>query len=488
MCLGRHPLDRQFVACARLEMCDRSASMGIAECIGLEEKAPRPGQRVPCEKHATGLAGRIDLASHAKRGLDGQFIGLGAGGPECIAHGAEGRENARSGEDVVKLVEENPPPGFSENRRGEVALPRQGRGHLRRFGSKQALLRTPVELFDLAGGGVATTGVVLQVAAPGRDCLRCGRLFDRRKILRERGQLEPGQCGIVLESDDALQVFAGRAAAMVADAEKEYSVVKAGRKIGLPMIAQVFLQLVCRGLGRLAVLPGDSLGEHARAVGAFPPEKIGHIRRLPRIGTHEDIVREPGAPEKLGKPSGVSEGIDIVTDRGRGTGLGPEPRFAVKALPDKALGGGQIAIGLLDPAADDFPAPLADQSADLRIKPRIHLLEPSIGGGGCPGEFEFREFRGAIHRALNGGEDFGCAIGPRPQPDGINVRLRDEVECFHECSSFCNRASRKSLMCERRLKDQRWATGPSFLSSNARSCLASISGNRRNPLPHLPVR
>ena len=81
----------------------------------------------------------------------------------------------------------------------------------------------------------------------------------------------------------------------------------------LPLLADIFLQLVGRGRGVLRILARHTLAEDARAVRRAPPKEIRHLGRLVFLRAHEDIRIKARLLEKLRKTTGVPEGIDIVT-------------------------------------------------------------------------------------------------------------------------------------------------------------------------------
>ena len=94
-----------------------------------------------------------------------------------------------------------------------------------------------------------------------------------------------------------------------------------------------------------------------------------------------------------------------------------------------ALGRWQVAIGLLDPSADRLPATGLHKAADLRKEPGITFLDPTVNLRRGTSELHARIFAHAVDRAIDRGQRFGRAIARRPEPDGIEVRLADEMEC-----------------------------------------------------------
>ena len=136
--------------------------------------------------------------------------------------------------------------------------------------------------------------------------------------------------------------------------------------------------------------------------------------------------------ENLREAAGMAERIHIVAD----TGL---PRVAEgllvegagkQGLTEQALSRGQVAIGLLDPSAHRLPATGADEFPDLAEERGVGLLRPPVGAGGRPGEFESGILRRAVHGRTHGGQHFGHSIAQRPEPDGIEMALGNDMENF----------------------------------------------------------
>ena len=123
----------------------------------------------------------------------------------------------------------------------------------------------------------------------------------------------------------------------------------------------------------------------------------------------------------------MPKGVHVVADLHIDAEFLLEVTFSVEALAHETFGGGQVAVGLFDPASHNFPAAFRDIVFDALVEAWIGLLHPSVDLRGSTGEAKVRLTIQEIDRGLQGGHRLRAAILPRPEPDGIEVSLADQV-------------------------------------------------------------
>ena len=136
---------------------------------------------------------------------------------------------------------------------------------------------------------------------------------------------------------------------MVAGAVKDHEVLG-----GFPQVrdepADRILQMIVN-----PVTERNAVGEHSRAIGAFPPEKVGGEFFLVGLGAHEDIGVHPLELENLRQRAGMAERVRVVTDlRGAAEQL-LEQSLAVKPLADQRFAARDVHIRLDPPPAHHAP-------------------------------------------------------------------------------------------------------------------------------------
>src|SRR5207248_5783989 len=109
--------------------------------------------------------------------------------------------------------------------------------------------------------------------------------------------------------------------------------------------------------------------------------------------------------------------------------------FAGKRMAHEALSGRNVAIGLNGPRAYDLPSAFAYALANFLEHRGIGLLNPPIVLGRRMRIAEAGRFLDAIKRAAKCGQRKVRAVAPRPQPGGINMGIRDDVQNF-SCGSL----------------------------------------------------
>src|SRR4051812_33695609 len=113
-----------------------------------------------------------------------------------------------------------------------------------------------------------------------------------------------------IEIEQAVDVLARRAAAVVAHAVEEQRLLPAGRQLG-----ERRLDVLVERATRPAVLVRDPGREDARAVGRLPPEDLARELELMRLGPHEDVLLETGPSQDLGERRRMAEAVGVVARR-----------------------------------------------------------------------------------------------------------------------------------------------------------------------------
>ena len=186
----------------------------------LDQRPPRPRQRVEGEDRALFNVAQVNAAGHRFERLDAVRVGRVAGPPQLVARLAVGRVERRTREQVVELVEEDFLPGGPVFLSGvRVAVLQAGRER-ERFGLNEPALGAPVELLALAVRRVVPARVVLEFRPDDRQTRRRGRALDRGEELGDGAEVQFGQRRVLPLLDDPPYLLFRRAAAVVADAEK----------------------------------------------------------------------------------------------------------------------------------------------------------------------------------------------------------------------------------------------------------------------------
>src|ERR1700722_14211437 len=198
--------------------------------------------------------------------------------------------------------------------------------------------------------------MVLQLGSDHRQPSKRRGAFNRQEEIAQGAEAQLGQACILLQSENLLYLLFGDGPAVIAHSEEERCMIKARRK-----------RSGGRGLnqfGAAVVAVPDSQGENARSVGALPPEQKRQIHFM-LLGAHEDVVTVSRTFQDGRQASGVAEGIWIEANFDVRSQGGLAISLAVERVADKALGGGNIAVGLDRPTANHLPAPLANSLFDF---------------------------------------------------------------------------------------------------------------------------
>ena len=280
---------------------------------------------------------------------------------------------------------------------------------------------------DGADGGIAAGRMMLQVIVQ----LGQGRARGA-DIVKEIGKVRVDQLlfgvrgGVVAQH---LQMANGRTTTVVAD-----TVEQRQRVDGVLVLA---LQVVKSCLQLLLILKAEAVGvqnavdQHAGAVGSDPVEGVALQLLFVGCGAHEDIIFHAALLENERQRSAVTEAVDVIADLGGHTQRVVEVALRVKRLTSKAFAGGEIAVGLHVPAADDDKATLADARTDLLEHIGRELLDPAVHGGGGADEAEFGELFHTIKRGADGCLCLGTSLLPTPLPNGVEMGVAHQIITIH---------------------------------------------------------
>ncbi len=110
--------------------------------------------------------------------------------------------------------------------------------------------------------------------------------------------------------------------------------------------------------------------------------------------------------------------------------LFPEILFAVEALSHAPFSGGQVHVGLNEPAVDHDPPLFPDQLFEPLEFTGVSPFEPPVNPGLAPGEYETFVF----FKKFKSGETGFCGLngplGPSPEPCRIEMGVAYHVD-FH---------------------------------------------------------
>jgi hypothetical protein len=376
-------------------------------------------------------------AKGSPRRLGDEAVGLGGGRHEFAGHGVAGFRQARAAVDVVELVEEDGVPGPLEvgggvGRRGA----REGLQGL--FGLDESALGPAHGHLDPALDGVAADGVVLEFALDDRQTVP--RVGHRVEVGAGRREDEPRAGKVAAVGQEPLDLDLGWPAAVVADAEETHGVLDAlghGGQGRLDVLAQV--------LAPEGVAAGDAESGHLGAVGAPPAEEARREGLLVRAWSHEDIRIHIRLAEPSRQVGVVAERIHIVADRRRCPERAAVVGLAGRQLPRHALGRREVAVRLDDHAADRLPAARADVGDDPLEECRVQALDLLVEPPAAACEDELRVLVQAVAGAAGGRQGRVRPVRPLPEPDGVQVRVADQVHRLHDRTLLIRQSSSDRL-------------------------------------------
>ena len=282
--------------------------------------------------------------------------------------------DARAGDDVVELVEQQHLPGLVE-RRGRIPAPvaarRRGRPQL---GRAQRLLVAPVGALDGPVGGVRPPVVFeVELTHPDREVGRLGpHLLPER---RNGVDLDSGHTVEVGEPARRLEHRARRSAAAVAVSERVQRVLRrrALRELALALRELAHTHVAVVGVG------GREVREDARAVDALPPERAVRepVDLAPRHLLRQE-GRDPGLLQDLRERGRVAEHVGQPEVGRLAPELVEEEALAVHDLANQRLTRRDVAVGL-DPHAPDRLEPTGRHLvAHAVVQRRVELFHPGV--------------------------------------------------------------------------------------------------------------
>ena len=296
-------------------------------------------------------------------------------------------------------------------------LPGGGDRHL--LGREERALQLAMPPLDPRHGGVAADGpgveVALDLLEPRAAAAQLAEVTLGSRVPDGRVAPRAHQLGQVLE------VPSGGAAAVVADPPGHQAAGPVG--VGLDPL----LDLAPGPAGRRVVVRGGQGRRDPRAVEAHPGEGVVRQRAVLTGRAAEDVGVVAALRQDLDQAARVPEGIEVGAGLDVHAELLAEPALAQQDLPDEGLAAGHVAVGLQPPASGDVPAAGPHQLADALEERRLVLLHPAIQDGLVVAEDEAVEALAELRRAAEGGQGLGGPLLPLPQPDGIDVRIAEEV-------------------------------------------------------------
>jgi len=246
-------------------------------------------------------------------------------------------------------------------------------------------------------------------------------LLDHVEIMGERRKFDVAGLG---GFEQPFNLFLVDAAAVVADAEEEGLMLVAVGDQPVDPIEKLRLLLPARH-GAIG-LPDAQRGD-LRAIVAAPAEEVRHLFFL-RHRAHEDVAVKPGGVEDLRQSGVLPEGVDAVPDADVAPELLPEITLAELGLAEEHFARRDDRVGLLDPAAHQFPAAVIDQRPDFGEQRRIASFDPFVAGARRTAEFEERIFfHDPDHRAA-GVQPRRAPLAQPPEPDRVHVGIADDVK------------------------------------------------------------
>ena len=301
-------------------------------------------------------------------GRDG--VGAGDDGVEVGAGAHVDLRDARAGQDVVELVEQQDAPQPVELRLPAAVAAQR----VERLRILQRPLAAPVAALH-RGLRRVRAAVVLEVelAHDRPQIPRVGREVVEERI--RRPQLRLRQPGEVAHPPQPLEHLRGRPAAAVAVAEDQQRVARARmilvRRHGAAQLGHGRLRVVRVGgrevredLAPVEPLPGERMALRRREAvpGEFLREEAVDAREA-----HE--LRElRGVAEHVGQPQLGAAAAEVLL----------EPALAVEELAGQRLPRGQVAVGLHPHRADREPLPARDRLAHAGEERRRALRQPRV--------------------------------------------------------------------------------------------------------------
>jgi len=206
--------------------------------------------------------------------------------------------DAGAGQNIVKLVEQNPAPcGFKRAGRAIALAQRQGH-RVERFGFVQAILADAVGAFDARLRGVAAGKYIIELVVNGGEFVAVSFELFKEVVHRSepdrREQRPRGHFG------QKIQIAPGRTAAVIADAIHLEILVGA---ICFAERRNIQEQIAVDGL----VIPGRvAKDEHLGTGGSFPVVDVAGIQSAAVV-----VVFHAAIAQNFGQIGGVAKGIRL---------------------------------------------------------------------------------------------------------------------------------------------------------------------------------
>ena len=229
---------------------------------------------------------------------------------------------------------------------------------------------------------------------------------------------------VVLEPGD---LRFGRAAAVIADADKAHGVLYPIRKVGQRLKDVLGAIRFAGGVGI-----GNAEGDDFRAVFLpLPPEQAGGQGHLVFLRAHHHVLRLAVLVHQTWQGGGVSERVYVVGRDGELAEAFLEVFLTQTDLLLQGKAAGQVAVGLYPPSADDLPASSLHERLDACEQFRVDGLDLVIHPRFASGENKFGVRVQAVTGAAAGSKGFVQSGGPWPEPDGIEVCIENEMDVSH---------------------------------------------------------
>ncbi len=131
-------------------------------------------------------------------------------------------------------------------------------------------------------------------------------------------------------------------------------------------------------------------------------------------------------PEGIGGPGDPRPLAEFLLEIAQGRGELTHEGFSCR----------QIGVRLDERSTDDLPAPLLDALADPGEGGRIGLLDVLVDEGFATDIGEFRKFLHEPQDGAAGGKPLVGSLSPVPKPDGIQMRIGNQVELHNLDGNF----------------------------------------------------
>lgn len=123
----------------------------------------------------------------------------------------------------------------------------------------------------------------------------------------------------------------------------------------------------------------------------------------------------------------MAEGVEVVGHLRLHSEVLPEEGAADEDVAGDGLAGGQVGVGLQEPAAGDHPAAVGHMLPDAGEELGAKVAGPLVEHGLVVVEDEVGVFVQQVGGGLEGGQGLAQALGPVPDPHRVDMGLAYDV-------------------------------------------------------------